>query len=183
VRGASLGIALACALLGCASGARWQAESEAAPDADLAAYATFGFAASADASAPLAVRDARLAAAIRAQLLEKGYREVERAPDLQIGVTMEARPREKTTPPMRVGVGVGSWGGHVGTSVGTSVPVGPERVTTVAETRLTIRAIDPKGHREVWVGSATGEVAPGAEADAVEKAVAAALKGFPERRR
>jgi hypothetical protein len=78
---------------------------------------------------------------------------------------------------------VGTWGEHVGTSVGTSVPVGSDRVTTVAETRLTIRAVDASGQREVWVGSATGEVREGDDRHAVDEAVAAALDGFPTRRR
>jgi hypothetical protein len=174
--------------VGCASGGRWQTESATAPGADIAAYASFGWLPDrngrGDASeAPLSIRDANLRKAIRAQLVGKGYREVEANPDLRIGFETEARAKEQTTPPMRIGVGIGSWGGHVGTSVDASVPVGPERVTTVAEARLTIRAVDPKGNREVWIGSATGEVREGLDEGAVEKAVAAALDGFPARHR
>lgn len=179
--GRRIGIALSFALLACASG-RWQGESETAPGADFTAFATFAFAESDDPSAPLSVRDANLQQAIRTQLVEKGYREVEAGPDLRIAFEMEARPREKTTPPVRVGIGVGSWGGHVGTSVDTSVPVGPERVTTVAEIRLTIRAIDPRGNRELWVGRASGEAAADGDADALARAVDAALADFPARR-
>ena len=170
---------------GCASG--WKSESSTAPDTDLAAYATFGWLPDGGGrgatEAPLSILDAKLRKAIGEQLVAKGYREEPAHPDLRIGFTTEARAREKTTPPMRVGVGVGTWGGHIGTSVDTSVPVGGERVTTVSETTLTIRAIDPHGNREVWVGSATGEVPESSDESALAKAVKAALDGFPAKPR
>jgi hypothetical protein len=171
-----------CLLLGCAGGGRWKTESAAAPGADVAAYASFGWLAEGG-EAPLSVADANVRSAIRKQLLAKGYREVEKGPDLRIGFEAASRAREKSTEPVRVGVGIGSWGGHVGGSVDASVPVGSEAVTTVAETRITIRAVDPKSHREVWVGTTTGEVRQGLDASAVEEAVAAVLGDFPARRR
>lgn len=175
--------ALVLVAAGCASGG-WKSESSTAPDTDLAAYASFGWLPREGATeAPLSILDAKLRKAIHDGLVAKGYREDQASPDLRIGFTAESRAKEKTRPPMRVGVGIGSWSGHVGTSVDTSVPVGGERVTTVAETTLTIRAVDPHGNREVWVGSATGEVPENSDESALAKAVAAALDGLPAKHR
>jgi hypothetical protein len=172
--------------LGCASGGGWRTETATAPGADLAAYASFGWAGDgqqAPGQAALSIADANVRDAIRKQLVAKGYREVERNPDVRIGFETSTRARERTREPIRVGVGVGSWGGNVGGAVDASVPVGSEGVTTVAETRITIRAVDPKDAREVWIGTSTGEVREGLDAGAVAQAVAAVLEDFPARRR
>ena len=78
---------------------------------------------------------------------------------------------------------MGSWGGNVGGGVSTSVPVGSERVTTTAETRITIRAVDVKSNREVWLGSTTQDVQEGGDASVLEKAVAGLMDEFPARRK
>jgi hypothetical protein len=171
--------------LACASGG-WRTESATAPGADLAAYASFGWLAEGAGGAggePLSIADANVRSAIRRQLVAKGYREVEHDPDLRIGFETSSRAKEKTREPVRLGVGVGSWGGDVGGSVDASVPVGTESVTTVAETRITIRAVDGHANREVWTGTTTGEVRQGVDAGAVEKAVGALFDDFPARRR
>jgi hypothetical protein len=186
VLGFVLGVALLFSLLGCASGGRWQTEAAAAPGADVAAYETFGWrAAGADGSseAPLSVGDANLRQAIRTQLVARGYREVEADPALHIAFETETQLKEKSSSsPFRVGVGVGSWGGPVGGGVEASAPVGKERVKTVQQTRITLRAVDVKGNREVWSGSTTGEIAEGADPSVLEEAVAALLDDFPARR-
>jgi hypothetical protein len=172
-----LGIAAA----GCAS-SRWQTEVAAAPGADLAGYATFGWQPQGE-DAPLSVAEANLRRAVRTQLVGRGYRETDVDPDLRIGFETETQLQERTTPPPRVGVGVGTWGGRVGTSVGTSVPVGTERVTTAAIGRLTVRMVDPKRNQEVWVGSGSGEVEPGLAANAVNELVSQLMEDFPASRR
>jgi hypothetical protein len=173
-------------LFGCASG--FQTESAAAPGADIAAYASFGWLPGGDGAEgaserPRSIADANVYAAIRMQLVEKGYREVEVEPDFRIGFEASAHTREKVERPVRIGVGVGSWGGHVGGGVTGSVPVGSEGVTTTQETRLTIRAVDQESNREVWLGTTTGDLGEGLDAGVVEKAVAGLLDGFPARRR
>jgi hypothetical protein len=171
------------ALFACAT--RWQTESTTAPAADLSGYASFGWqpASESASEAPLSITDAHLRDAIRSELVEKGYREVERDPDLQIGFETTTRSKEKVSPPVRIGVGVGSWGGNVGGGVGGSVPVGSGDVTTTSEARITIRAVDPKAGREVWLGTATGEVKPGSDPGIIQEAVAAVLEDFPAARR
>lgn len=175
-------------LLGCASGGGFETESAAAPGADIAAYASFGWlpaghAAEGASEAPLSIAQANVYTAIRTQLVEKGYREVEADPDFRIGFEAAAHTREKVSRPVHIGVGVGSWGGNVGGGVTGSVPVGSEGVTTIQETRLTLRAVDRKSNREVWVGSTTGDLGEGLDAALVEKAVAGLLDEFPARRR
>jgi len=182
---AAVGVSLL-VLLACASGG-WKSQATAAPDADVAAYASFAWlppaaAAEAAGEAPLSIADQNLRNAIRRQLVAKGYREVDREPDFRIGVETATQLLEKTSPPVTVGIGTGWWGGHVGTSVGASVPVGSAGVKTVAEMRITIRAVDPKGSRELWSGTTRGEVREGSDGSVVEKAVAALLDDFPARR-
>lgn len=174
--------------LACASGG-WKSESTTAPDVDLAGYASFGWlppaagaAAEGGGEAPLSIAEANLRRAIRIELAEKGYREVEHDPDFRIGLETATHLKEKVRPPARIGVGVGTWGGHVGGGVDASVPVGGGDVKTTGETQITIRAVDPRSNREVWVGTTTGEVREGLEASVVEKAVADVLDGFPDRR-
>lgn len=174
-------------LPGCAGGP-WQTESATAPGADIAAYSSFGWLSASDRSGdasepPLSIPDANLRNAIRAQLVEKGYREVESDPDFRVGFETTTHVKEKASSPVRIGVGVGSWGGNVGGGVSTSVPVGSEGVTSTQEARLTIRAVEPEGNREVWVGTTTGELQPAVDSSEVERAVAATLEGFPARRR
>lgn len=173
-------------VLGCASGAS-QTESATAPGADIAAYASFGWLPASDSAEgaserPLSIGEANLYSAIRKQLVEKGYREVEVNPDFHIGFETAAHMKEEASKPFRIGVGMGSWGGPVGGGVSTSVPVGSERVTTTAETRITIRAVDVKSNREVWVGSTIRDVQEGLDASVLEKTVADLMDGFPVRR-
>ena len=173
--------------LGCVGCATSKPESATAPGADLAAYASFGWQSAGGSSTasrpPLSIQDANIYNAIRTQLIEKGYREVENQPDFLVGYETESYTTEKKTNPVRIGVGVGSWGGNVGGGVSTSVPVGPEGVVAARETRLTIRAVDPKNNREVWVGTTTGGIQQGLDAGVVEKAVAGTMKKFPTRRK
>jgi len=174
-------------LLGCATGAPTKTESTTAPGADLAAYTTFGWQLDSESPStshpPLSIADANIRNAIRAQLIEKGYREVAQQPDLRISFETAAYIAEKVKSPVRIGVGVGSWGGNVGGGVSTSVPVGPEGVVSAQEARLTIRAVDPKSNREVWVGTTTGVSTQGLATGAVGNAVADTLAEFPARRR
>jgi hypothetical protein len=175
-------------VLGCASGGASQTESATAPGADIAAYASFSWLPASDnaegaSERPLSIADANLYNAIRKQLVEKGYREVEVNPDFHVGFETAPHTTEKASKPFNIGIGVGSWGGNVGGGVSTSVPVGSERVTTTAETRITIRAVDVRSHQEVWVGSTTSDVQEGLDASVVEKAVAGLMDEFPDRRR
>lgn len=175
------------ALLGCASGAPSNTSSAIAPGSDIAAYDTFGWQAASDPSkGPLTILDGNIQEAIRARLLEKGYREVASDPDLLISFERTTVVAEKASrpSPVRIGVGVGSWGGPVGVGAGTSVPVGRSGgAVTEQETRLTIRAVDPKTNREVWLGSSTGEIAEDLEPGAIEKVVAGTLAEFPKKRK
>ena len=176
---------LLCLLWGCATGGPSKTESTTAPGADIAAYASFGWPSAADSPStprpPLSILDANIHASIRRRLLEKGYREVAENPDLLISFETAAYVAEKVSSPVRIGVGVGSWGGNVGGGVSTSVPVGREGVVSSQEIRLTIRAVDPKRNQEVWVGTTTGISNQGLDAVGVDKAVADTLAEFPAR--
>lgn len=174
-------------LLGGAGCATSKPESGTAPGVDVAAYTSFGWESEGGSSAadqpPLSIQDANIFKAIRTQLIEKGYREVEDEPDFLVSYETEIYTTEKVKSPVRIGVGVGGWGGNVGGGVGTSVPVGPEGVVAGREIQITIRAVDPKRNQEVWVGTTTEDIARGLDAGVVEKAVAGTMKKFPARRR
>ncbi len=187
--GSGSALALLSVLFGCASGAPSNTSSVTAPGADVAAYATFGFPSASESAGaampPVSILDANIQEAIRKQLLEKGYREVESNPDLWIRFETAAYIAEKASKPspVRIGVGVGSWGGPVGGGVGTSVPVGRGGAVSAQETRLTIRAVEQEGNREVWVGTSTGEITENLDAGAVEKVVAGSMAEFPTKRK
>jgi hypothetical protein len=173
-------------LLGCAGGAT-QTRSATAPGADVAGYTTFGWQPASDPEqGALSILDANLQEAIRARLIEKGYREVESNPELRISFERTTVVVEKASKPspVRIGVGVGSWGGPVGVGAGTSVPVGGSGgAVTEQETTLTIRAVDPRTNREVWNGSSTGEIVEDLEKGAIEKIVAGTMAEFPNKRK
>jgi len=179
---------LGAAALGCASGgAPSNTSSTTAPGMDVAAYTSFGWQAASDPSqGALTILDANIQQAIRERLLEKGYQEVASDPDLRISFERTTAVVEKASrpSPIRIGVGVGSWGGPIGGGVGTEVPVGRSGgAVTEQETTLTIRAVDPKANREVWIGSSTGEVGEELEKGAIEKIVAGTLADFPKKRK
>jgi len=180
-------IVLLVVLLGCAGGSTSKPESAVAPGADFAAYQTFGWQSASGgpihSEPPPSIRDAGIYQAIRTQLIEKGYRETEGEPDFRISYETESYTTERQSSPVRIGVGVGSWGGNVGGGVGTSVPVGSQGVVATRETRLTIRAVDPNTNRELWIGTTTGDLGQGLDSGVVEKAVASTMKEFPSRRK
>jgi hypothetical protein len=177
-------VAMLWLLLGCASGGSPKTDVTIAPGADVAAFATFSLQPAGgganETTPPLSIADANVQNALRERLVLKGYREVATNPDLIIRFETAAYVAEKVKSPMRIGLGVGSFGGPVGVGVGTSAPVGGG-VTTAQETRLTIRAIDAKQNKEVWVGSTTGIQTQHLDASGAAMAVADTLAEFPAR--
>jgi hypothetical protein len=173
-------LALVLSLLGCTSSAP-KTDSMTAPGSDIPGYRTFGWA-SATAQAPMTILDTNIHDAIRAQLLAKGYVEADEAPDFRVAFDVSSYETTKKSSPMRIGVGVGTWGGNVGGSVGTSVPVGGGGGEPATQNRLTIRAVDAKSTKEVWVGTTTSDIKQGLDRNAVDQAVAATMKKFPRRR-
>ena len=75
----------------------------------------------------------------------------------------------------------GTRSGNVGGSVGTSVDVG-EASGPRQQLRVTVRALEPADRREAWVG-ASAALEPRPEEQALERAIGALMKGFPERQR
>lgn len=119
------------------------------PAANFTAYRTFDWApaAAADGSdPPLQLLDKNIRAAITAEMQRKGYAESQDNPDLRIAYeTAKADKIENN--PVRIGVGVGGWGGgNVGGSVGVSSP----SVRNFTEGTLVIHAIDAAKNSEVW---------------------------------
>jgi hypothetical protein len=172
-------LALLLSLLSCTSSGP-KTDSTTAPGADIPGYKTFGWS-SATAQAPTTILESNIHDAIRAQLLAKGYVEADDAPDFRVAFDVSSYETTKRSSPVRIGVGVGTWGGNVGGSVGTSVPVGGSGGESTTN-RLTIRAVDAKSTKEVWVGTTTSDIKQGLDRSAVNQAVAATMKSFPRRR-
>ena len=166
-------------LVGCATQPP-QPQSMRDPAANFTAYRTFGWApvpAPAGTDAPLALLDKNIREAITAEMKRKGYTESPDNPDLKVAYeTAKADKIENN--PVRVGVGVGGWGGNVGGSVGVSSP----SVRNFTEGTLVIHAIDAAKNAEVWQGSVSGKLTKGsADASAVRYAVSTAMRDFPSR--
>ena len=150
------------------------------PAANFAAYKSFGWAptpAPAGTDAPLQLLDKNIRAAITAEMKRKGYAESQDNPDLRIAYeTAKADKIENN--PVRVGIGVGGWGGNVGGSVGVSSP----SVRNFTEGKLVIHAIDSAKNAEVWQGSIEGRLTKGSvEPVAIQNAVSTAMRDFPAR--
>jgi hypothetical protein len=166
------------ALAGCAS-APPQPESMRDPAADFAAYPTFGWGSGATGSAdePVRLLDLNIRAAIAAEMKRRGYVEVaEGAALLMHYQTASAEKIENN--PVRVGIGMGSWGG----SFGGSVNVGSPSVRNYREGTLVIHAVDAARNAEVWQGRISGRIAKDSlEPAAINAAVATAMRDFPAR--
>lgn len=166
-------------LAGCASsGGGPRVESDRAPDAPWERYATFAFADPAvagDGSAPLRLLDVNLRNAIREGLVRRGYVESDQPADLLVDYETLTQDKVKSNP-FSIGIGVGSWGGNVGGSVGVGTPT----VESYQEGRLVIRAIDARDNREIWVGSVVDRTKKdGADAEDVARVVNLTLRDFP----
>ena len=168
---------------GCASQAP-QPTSMRDPEANFSGYKTFGWDDSTrtDASGqkqPLPLVETNIRSAIAAELTGKGYEPAAEGttPDLLIAYEASRAETVKNNP-FRVGVGVGSWGGSGGGSVGVS----SSGVKNVSEGRLVIHAVDLARKAEVWQGQVQRELGKGgAELAVVQSAVAEVFQDFPAR--
>jgi hypothetical protein len=174
-------VALAVLLVGgCASAPAPEPESMRDPSAAWASYSTYGWtpASGLDAGGqPLQILDQDIRRAIAAEMQRRGYAETATDPDLRM--TYETASKDVVeSNPVRVGVGVGTWGSHVGGSVN----VGSPSVRNYREGTLVIHAIDSARNAEVWQGRISTRISKGStEATAIATAVAAAMRDFPAR--
>ena len=126
---------------------------------------------------PLSRLDSNIRAAIANELKRKGYAEApaDTTPDLVVAYETAKADTIKSNP-VRVGIGVGSWGSSGGGSVG----VGSPSAKNVREGTLVVHAIDPVRKAEVWQGRVTRELGKGtAEPALIHSAVAELLGDFP----
>jgi hypothetical protein len=167
---------------GCATASAPQPESMRDPQADFASYRTFGWSSGGAAQsddAPLRLLDTSIRAAIATELRRRGYVEAPAGavPDLRIAYETASADKIENNP-VRVGVGVGSWGG----GVGGSVNVGSPSIRNYKEGTLVVHAIDSARNAEVWQGRVSKKITRGdTEPAAIAQAVATAMKDFPAR--
>jgi len=175
-----LAMALLAFLAGCTTPPPPRHESQVAPGVNLASYATFGWslpAAGGVPDAPMRMLDINIRTAIRAEMTRRGYREDEANPELRIDYETAAQDRIRSSP-VRIGIGMGSWGGNVGGSVSMGTP----SVESYQEGRLVIHIADAARNQEVWYGTVSGKVDRSKlDAAAVARVVALAMEGFPLR--
>ena len=177
-----LAVVAAIATSGCATSSAPQPESMRDPQANFASYRTFGWntgGALESNDAPLRLLDSSIRAAVATELRKRGYVEATAGttPDLRIAYET-ARADKIENNPVRVGIGVGSWGGNVGGSVN----VGSPSVRNYKEGTLVVHAIDSARNAEVWEGRVSKKVTQGStDPAAVSQAVAAAMQDFPAR--
>jgi len=176
----AIAVSLVTLIFGCAGSPDAKPRWVEAPGVDIPAYTTFSWMSRSDES-PVTILDNQIRDAIRTQLTAKGYVESSDEPDFLVDhETLEQDAIEQGNP-VRIGIGVGSWGGNVGGSVGTSVDVG-DKDKMVHQLRISIRALDPGDRREVWAGT-TAPMAERPDASTVTRTVAGVMSAFPERRR
>jgi hypothetical protein len=121
--------------------------------------------------------DEHIRRALTSEMIRRGYREDEAAPDLRLYYETAAKDMVRSSP-VRVGIGGGSRGGHVGGAVGVSSP----SVQGYQEGRLIIHVADAASNREIWSGTVSGKDRySGLDAGSVARAVAPAVERFPAR--
>jgi hypothetical protein len=149
------------------------------PNANWASYATYGWTAAPgvdNSDPPLLMLDQSIRRAITGELRRRGYAESAN-PDLRITYQTTSKDVVESNP-VRVGVGVGSWGGSFGGSVNVASP----SLRNYREGTLVIHAIDNVRNAEVWQGRISSRVSNGStDAAAVTSAVQAAMRDFPAR--
>ena len=173
----SLFAAAVLTLIGCSSAPSDKPVWVAASDVDFTTLDTFGWENSAT---PGTIIDTEIRSAIRNELTAKGYHEATSNPDFLVSHETLERDAIKQGNPVRIGIGVGSWGGNVGGSVGTSVDVG-EKDKMVHELRIAVRMLDASGEREIWTGT-SGSMPERPVAEAVSTAVGEFTRSLPNRR-
>jgi hypothetical protein len=172
---AAVVVALALFTAGCATPPPKPVSSRDA-SVNFATFKTFGWAGGATSSAqPVTLLDQNVRAAITTELTRRGYVAATEKPDLLIAYdTASAEKLENN--PVRVSIGIGSWG----SSGGGSVSTGSSSVRKVKEGSLVIHAVDASRNAEVWQGSIAGKLGQGSvDAATVNRAVATAMKDFP----
>jgi hypothetical protein len=180
----SLALGAATVTGGCASSAP-RSESMRDPAADFNSYKTFGWetATSADASGqpqPLSIIDSNIQAAIATELKGKGYEEAAAGTDPDLIVNYEkAREQTLKNNPIRIGIGMGGYGGHGGASVGAS----SASVKNVDVGTLVVHVIDRARNAEAWTGRVSGELSKGGSVEpaVIQNAVSELFREFPVR--
>ena len=151
--------------------------------ADFSTYRTFGWHAAAAGNEgggkPASIVDGYVKTAIANELKAKGYVEAPEgtAPDLTVDWETASAKKLKNNP-VRIGIGVGSYGSSGGGSVG----VGSSSVKEVKEGSLVVHVIDPARETEVWRGSIERELGKeGVQPEVVQGAVSELMREFPAR--
>jgi hypothetical protein len=125
----------------------------------------------------LRLLDQNIRTAIAGEMRRLGYTQDDASPDLRIAYETASATKIEDSP-VRVGVGMGSWGG----SFGSSVNVSSASLRNYQEGTLVIHAIDVARNAEVWQGRISGRLTKGnLESAAVTAAVQAAMRDFPAR--
>jgi hypothetical protein len=148
------------------------------PSVSFAAFKTFGWVAGGTPTdQPVMLLDQNIRSAITAELNRRGYVAAQEKPDLLIAYETASAQKVENNP-VRIGVGIGSWGGNVGGSVN----VGSPSVRNYKEGSLVIHAVDAARNAEVWQGQVSGKLTKGStEPAAIRQAVGQAMKDFPAR--
>lgn len=175
----SLVVGLALFASGCASTPQ-QPYSMRDPQANFAAFKTFGWDPGEDATAPqpVSIINGQIRSAISGELQRKGYAEAAAGakPDLVLRYDTEAAEKLKSNP-VRIGIGVGGYGSNGGAGVGMSSAA----AKNVREGTLVLRVIDPSRNAEVWNGRVSREIGSHGVPDQalIQEAVADLLREFP----
>lgn len=173
-------LSLLASLTACTTPTQPSHDSQTAPGVDLSRYSTFSLSAPAgtpDADGPLRMLDVNIRSALKTEMTKRGYREDEASPDLRIDYETASQDKVKSSP-VRIGIGMGSWGGNMGGSVGVS----SSSVQSYQEGRLIIHVADTAKNQEVWYGTVSGKVDRSKlDADSVARVVALAMEDFPVR--
>ena len=139
------------------------------------------------AGGPASLEFKTYAAAVQGELLRIGYTAAPSGADARYLATVNFVRTSRGTvdlgPPVTLGLGVGSFGRHVGGGVGGGIGIGKHRTKELITSELSVRITDRTTGSAIWEGRAQLDGAVGSE-EASPSATAAKLaralfKGFP----
>jgi hypothetical protein len=109
-------------------------------------------------------------------LQEKGYALEETTPDCRIAYALHTDVKRGSG--ASIGLGTGTFGGHIGGGIGVSVPVGSR---SEAVGNLSLDVIDVASNAAIWSGSLEEAVSEQPSDEEISAAVRRILERFPDR--
>lgn len=161
--------------------------TQTAPNANVAAYRTYGYVASpgTDRGGYTSINTRYIEAAVDREMQARGYVPSSSNPDLLVNFNIASKDKVEgtTSPRTSVGVGYGGWGWRRGYGYGVGIGIGDTDIRTVTEGTLTVDVVDAARKELLWTGSAVGRITKEIRTNpqpTIDKAVSLIFAKYPK---